>query len=112
MAAHAGMGPSLGIPLASMDMSVKAGAPAEAGYPERPGEPECTFYLRTGTCKYGLGCKFHHPPDRRGAARQVRLLSTTQQCPRAEMQGKSGAFGGGERAGSNNDGSSRLQAVR
>ncbi|KAL3652626.1 hypothetical protein CASFOL_002307 [Castilleja foliolosa] len=22
-------------------------------YPERPGEPDCIYYLRTGTCGYG-----------------------------------------------------------
>ncbi|KAF7804820.1 BTB/POZ domain-containing protein [Senna tora] len=33
-------------------------------FPERPGEPECQYYLRTGDCKYGLACRFHHPRDR------------------------------------------------
>ncbi|KAK4486127.1 hypothetical protein RD792_008795 [Penstemon davidsonii] len=30
-------------------------------YPERPGEPECSFFLRTGVCKFRSSCKFHHP---------------------------------------------------
>ena len=30
-------------------------------YPERPGQPECTFYVKTGRCKFGATCKFHHP---------------------------------------------------
>ncbi|XP_051127928.1 zinc finger CCCH domain-containing protein 58-like [Andrographis paniculata] len=34
----------------------------EHTFPERPGEPECRFYLRTGSCKFGSGCKYHHPP--------------------------------------------------
>lgn len=25
------------------------------------------YFLKTGTCKYGSTCKFHHPRDRRGA---------------------------------------------
>mmetsp|Transcript_23649 Transcript_23649/g.29078 ORF Transcript_23649/g.29078 Transcript_23649/m.29078 type:complete len:581 (+) Transcript_23649:594-2336(+) len=29
--------------------------------PERPGEPDCIFYLRNGRCKYGATCKYHHP---------------------------------------------------
>lgn len=29
--------------------------------PRRPGKPPCTFYLRTGICKYGASCKFDHP---------------------------------------------------
>eukprot|EP01018_Ginkgo_biloba_P023789 Gb_15324 [translate_table: standard] len=35
--------------------------------PERPGEPECTFYMKTGICKFGAKCKFNHPKDRLGA---------------------------------------------
>ena len=33
-------------------------------YPERPGEPDCTFYMRTGACGFGANCKFNHPPGR------------------------------------------------
>lgn len=33
-------------------------------YPERPGEPNCVYYIRTGQCGYGLSCRFNHPPDR------------------------------------------------
>eukprot|EP00250_Pteridium_aquilinum_P008312 c17842_g1_i2 orf=657-1946(-) len=36
----------------------------EEAYPERPGEPECSYYMKTGGCKFGLQCKFHHPRDR------------------------------------------------
>lgn len=32
-------------------------------FPERPGQPECQFYMRTGDCKFGATCKYHHPPD-------------------------------------------------
>lgn len=32
-------------------------------FPERPGQPECQFYMRTGDCKFGSTCKYHHPPD-------------------------------------------------
>ncbi|WVZ60141.1 hypothetical protein U9M48_010199 [Paspalum notatum var. saurae] len=32
-------------------------------YPDRPGEPECPFYVKTGSCKFGTNCKFHHPKD-------------------------------------------------
>ncbi|XP_047322268.1 zinc finger CCCH domain-containing protein 12-like [Impatiens glandulifera] len=32
--------------------------------PERPDKPECRNYLSTGNCKYGSGCKYHHPRDR------------------------------------------------
>ncbi|KAG0483461.1 hypothetical protein HPP92_011545 [Vanilla planifolia] len=31
--------------------------------PQRPGQPECRFYMRTGDCKFGSTCKYHHPLD-------------------------------------------------
>ncbi|KAI3931430.1 hypothetical protein MKX01_040347 [Papaver californicum] len=30
-------------------------------HPGRPGEPDCGHYLRTGTCRYGLNCRYNHP---------------------------------------------------
>jgi len=30
-------------------------------YPQREGEPDCRDFLRTGRCKYGDSCKYHHP---------------------------------------------------
>ncbi|KAI3463662.1 hypothetical protein Pfo_020325 [Paulownia fortunei] len=38
-------------------------------YPERPGEPECSFFLKTGDCKFKSNCKFHHPKNRISKAR-------------------------------------------
>ncbi|KAJ0791096.1 putative transcription factor C3H family [Helianthus annuus] len=35
----------------------------EKVFPERPGQPECQYYMKTGDCKFGASCKFHHPPD-------------------------------------------------
>lgn len=32
--------------------------------PERPDQPECRYFMNTGTCKYGSDCKYHHPKDR------------------------------------------------
>ncbi|OWM78021.1 hypothetical protein CDL15_Pgr018590 [Punica granatum] len=40
------------------------GSQKEQVFPERPGEPECQYYLRTGDCKFGSSCRFHHPRDR------------------------------------------------
>ncbi|XP_039001191.1 zinc finger CCCH domain-containing protein 32-like isoform X1 [Hibiscus syriacus] len=36
----------------------------EQTFPERPGEPECQYYLRTGDCKFESSCRYHHPRDR------------------------------------------------
>ncbi|CAA0828589.1 Zinc finger CCCH domain-containing protein 43 [Striga hermonthica] len=33
-------------------------------YPERPGELECSFFMKTGDCKFKSSCKFHHPKTR------------------------------------------------
>ncbi|CAN1220042.1 Zinc finger CCCH domain-containing protein 3, partial [Linum perenne] len=30
-------------------------------YPERPGEPDCMYYLRKGVCGYGINCRYNHP---------------------------------------------------
>ncbi|KAI5683235.1 hypothetical protein M9H77_04463 [Catharanthus roseus] len=48
------------------DGDKNGGAVAEADnsclFPDRPGEPDCIYYLRTGTCSYGSQCRFNHPP--------------------------------------------------
>ncbi|GJN16933.1 hypothetical protein PR202_gb03962 [Eleusine coracana subsp. coracana] len=35
--------------------------PRENVFPERPDQPECQYYMKTGDCKFGAVCKFHHP---------------------------------------------------
>ncbi|KAF3456188.1 hypothetical protein FNV43_RR00838 [Rhamnella rubrinervis] len=37
--------------------------PKEHLYPERPGQQECQYYMKTGECKYGSSCRYHHPPE-------------------------------------------------
>jgi hypothetical protein len=34
-------------------------------YPVRPDSEDCSFYMRTGSCKYGSSCKFNHPVRRK-----------------------------------------------
>lgn len=36
----------------------------ENTFPERPDQPECQFYMKTGDCKFGAVCKFNHPKER------------------------------------------------
>merc|ERR1712032_961676 len=31
--------------------------------PVRPGVQACSYYMKTGRCKYGATCKFNHPPN-------------------------------------------------
>ncbi|KAD4585070.1 hypothetical protein E3N88_22671 [Mikania micrantha] len=38
--------------------------PRENIFPERPGQPDCQFYMKTGDCKFGAVCRFHHPRER------------------------------------------------
>ncbi|KAL9448433.1 hypothetical protein AB3S75_015839 [Citrus x aurantiifolia] len=33
-------------------------------YPQRPGVQDCSYYLRTGRCRFGMSCKFNHPVPR------------------------------------------------
>ncbi|XVE78386.1 hypothetical protein DITRI_Ditri13aG0140700 [Diplodiscus trichospermus] len=35
-----------------------------SNFPERPHQPECRYFMNTGTCKYGADCKYHHPKER------------------------------------------------
>ncbi|XP_057956865.1 zinc finger CCCH domain-containing protein 34 [Malania oleifera] len=37
--------------------------PKEHTFPERPGQPECQYYMKTGDCKYGSSCRYHHPAE-------------------------------------------------
>ena len=32
--------------------------------PERPDQPECRYFMSTGSCKYGSDCKYNHPKER------------------------------------------------
>ncbi|KAL0437591.1 UNVERIFIED_CONTAM: Zinc finger CCCH domain-containing protein 32 [Sesamum radiatum] len=32
-------------------------------FPERPGQPNCKYYMKNGDCKYGSSCRYNHPPD-------------------------------------------------
>ncbi|OVA04348.1 zinc finger protein [Macleaya cordata] len=56
--AYTGQNPPLPMPTGISSSSEK-----ENVYPERPGMPECRYYMRTGDCKYGSMCRYHHPPE-------------------------------------------------
>jgi hypothetical protein len=50
------------------------GEPGEEKLPERPGEADCAYYLRTGACGYGERCRYNHPRDRPPPVRARRSL--------------------------------------
>lgn len=39
------------------------GSQKEQSFPERPGQPECQYFMRTGDCKFGSSCRYHHPSE-------------------------------------------------
>ncbi|OWM71266.1 hypothetical protein CDL15_Pgr011393 [Punica granatum] len=43
--------------------AASSGSQKEQSYPQRPGQPECQYYLKTGDCKFGSSCRYHHPMD-------------------------------------------------
>ncbi|KAL4581370.1 hypothetical protein LXL04_017584 [Taraxacum kok-saghyz] len=69
-----GIGPTQGWSTYMGSLSpVTSGSIYEGGYsltssnsnlPERPGEPECRYFMHTGNCKYGSDCKYHHPKEK------------------------------------------------
>ncbi|KAK9161495.1 hypothetical protein Syun_007836 [Stephania yunnanensis] len=76
---NVGAGPIYGVPQLSSPPTGYAGGPyqplpssaaasssgqKENIFPERPGVPDCQYYMRTGDCKFGPSCKYHHPPER------------------------------------------------
>lgn len=55
-----------GISEAMWQMSLRPSETMESGpYPEHPGEPDCSYYIRTGLCRFGATCRFNHPPNRK-----------------------------------------------
>lgn len=48
----------------SVAMGLYTAIPRENVFPDRPGQPECQFYMKTGDCKFGAVCRFHHPRER------------------------------------------------
>ncbi|KAH6777185.1 floral homeotic protein [Perilla frutescens var. hirtella] len=54
-------------------------------YPQRPGQLECDYYMKTGICKFGNNCKFHHPMDR--SAPTVSAAESPQQNVKLTLAG-------------------------
>ncbi|XP_045800409.1 zinc finger CCCH domain-containing protein 37 isoform X1 [Trifolium pratense] len=55
-------------------------------YPQRPGQIECDFYMKSGICKFGERCKYHHPIDRstESSKLQSNVKLTAAGLPRRE----------------------------
>ena len=48
-----------GTPVRGIDSKVQS----SPMLPRRPWMTACDFYVKTGTCKFGMDCKFDHPPE-------------------------------------------------
>ena len=48
------------------NVALKDTEETEIQYPLRPYAQDCPYYVRTGSCKFGLNCKFNHPVTRTG----------------------------------------------
>ncbi|CAM6121432.1 unnamed protein product [Calypogeia fissa] len=53
-------------------------------HPQRPGGPDCSYYLKTGECSFGAACKFHHPPNRQPSTPKAAPKLTLAGLPRRE----------------------------
>ncbi|KAF8659640.1 hypothetical protein HU200_058398 [Digitaria exilis] len=45
------------------------GQPAPAGAGPADAKPDCTYYLKFGTCCFGIKCKFNHPSRKKKSSR-------------------------------------------
>lgn len=77
--------PDYGFSLPGTDLGLSSVAPPTI-YPQRPGETTCSFYMKTGICKFATSCKFHHPIDRKEPSTKVTLAGYPrregeQACP-------------------------------
>ncbi|KAK7278287.1 hypothetical protein RJT34_23313 [Clitoria ternatea] len=56
-------------------VKLRSGETMDSGpYPERPGELDCSYYIRTGLCRFGATCRFNHPPNRKLAIATARMI--------------------------------------
>lgn len=59
---------------AMWQMNLRASETMETGpYPERPGEADCSYYIRTGLCRFGATCRYNHPSNRKMVIANARL---------------------------------------
>lgn len=50
-------------------------------YPDRPGERDCQFFLRTGQCGYGNTCRYNHPLTHLPQVRNLVYMADSSSCP-------------------------------
>ncbi|KAJ7949051.1 Zinc finger CCCH domain-containing protein [Quillaja saponaria] len=61
-------------------------------YPQRPGQIECDYYMKTGECKFGERCKYHHPTDRSALLLSNQAAQQTVKLTLAGLPRREGAI--------------------
>ncbi|KAK4568875.1 hypothetical protein RGQ29_004337 [Quercus rubra] len=51
-------------------------------FPVRPEAEDCSFYLKTGTCKFGSNCRFNHPVKRKNQATKDKVKEKEELAER------------------------------
>jgi len=75
------------------------------GHPQNPGQPDCAFYMKTGSCKFGPTCRFNHPDMNGGGEAGAEVdefaaaLSEFMNDGSTHTGGKGGGGGGGGAGG-------------
>ena len=57
------------------------------GLPVRPGEKECSYFMKTGMCKYGETCRWHHPLEKQ--TKEVNFVKPNEAQDAAGMAANS-----------------------
>lgn len=60
---HPYSAPAANNPMKKTEVSAHQQIQAEE-FPERPGNPDCDYFMKTGDCKYKSACRYHHPKNR------------------------------------------------
>ncbi|MQL75620.1 hypothetical protein Taro_008002 [Colocasia esculenta] len=58
--------------------------------PERPGEPDCPYFMKTQRCKFGVRCKFNHPKDKLSEVADISTLPERPSQPICSYYAKTG----------------------
>ncbi|KAJ3671711.1 hypothetical protein LUZ60_007790 [Juncus effusus] len=68
-----------------LDLELKEGKEGKglgvrlARFPVRAGQPDCTYYLKYGSCRFGMKCKFNHPSKRKFSSHhKVKMTKVTE----------------------------------
>ncbi|MQM10110.1 hypothetical protein Taro_042996 [Colocasia esculenta] len=50
--------------ISNSKLQTQSSSSTQAMFPDRPDQPDCQYFMKTGSCKYGSSCKYHHPKEK------------------------------------------------